>query len=59
MTNTIMAALAFLLLATFLGILAWWVPRLDLGLVIAVTLLLTFYDFFFHERRLRRRDRER
>ncbi len=55
MTNTIMAALAFVVLAGFLGILAWWVPRLDLGLVIGATLLLAFYDLFFHERLLRRR----
>lgn len=46
-----MAALAFLVLCGFLGILLWFVPRLDLGVVIATTLLLTGYDLFLHERR--------
>lgn len=55
MTDKLMAAFAFAVLAGFLGILAWWVPRFDLLAVIGATLLLTFYDLFFHERRLRRR----
>jgi hypothetical protein len=49
--KTVMAALAFLVLCAFLGILLWYVPRLDLGLVIGATLLLTAYDLFVHERR--------
>lgn len=49
--RTTMAALAFLILCAFLGILLWFVPRLDLALVIGATLLLTGYDLFVHERR--------
>ena len=37
---------AFAALALFLGILAAWVPRVDLISVIAATLILTFWDFF-------------
>lgn len=46
MTDHLMAFVAFALLAVFLGILAWFVPRLDLGIAIGVTLLLVFFDFF-------------
>lgn len=35
---------AFLFLTAFLGILLWEVPRLDLGAVIGVTLLLALAD---------------
>ena len=49
--RTIMAALAFLVLCGFLGILLWFVPRLDLALVIGAMLLLTGYDLFVHENR--------
>ena len=38
MTDRVMALLAFLFLLGFLGILVWFVPRLDLGAVVAVTL---------------------
>ena len=38
--------LAFVALAVFLGILGWWVPRLDLIVVIALTLILAAIDFF-------------
>ena len=41
-----MALFAFALLAAFLGILVWYVPRLDLAAVVLVTLLLAGYDFF-------------
>lgn len=51
MLDRIIALLAFLVLAGFLGILAWYVPRLDLGLVIGATLLLAAYDLFVHEHR--------
>ena len=46
MTDRVMAVLAFLFLLGFLGILVWFVPRLDLGLVVAATLLLVAYDFY-------------
>jgi hypothetical protein len=41
-----MRLLAFAVLVAFLGILVWFVPRLDLGAVIAVVLLLAAYDLF-------------
>jgi hypothetical protein len=46
MTDRVMALLAYLFLLGFLGILVWYVPRLDLGLVVAATLLLVAYDFY-------------
>jgi predicted lysophospholipase L1 biosynthesis ABC-type transport system permease subunit len=39
-------AAAFLTLAGFVGILLWHVPRLDLGAVIAVTLILAAVDLY-------------
>jgi hypothetical protein len=43
---------ALAVLAGFLGILLWKVPRLDLGMVIGVTFLLVAYDFLgFSQRR--------
>lgn len=44
MTDRIIAFAALGMLVGFLGILWWWVPRIDLGLVIAVTLLLAAWD---------------
>lgn len=38
--------LAFLVLASFLGVLVVWVPRIDLLAVVAVTLGLVVVDFF-------------
>jgi hypothetical protein len=38
--------LAFLFLFIFLGILLWNLPRLDLGGVIVLTLLLAAYDIY-------------
>jgi len=46
MTDRLMALLAFLILAGFLAILIWFVPRLDLGAVVAITLALVAWDFF-------------
>lgn len=43
--NLIVAAAALLVLAGFLGILIWFVPRLDLGAVVAITLAMVAYDF--------------
>ena len=51
MTDTLLALFSFAVLVAFLGILVFYVPRLDLGLVVGATLLLTAYDFFWHGRR--------
>lgn len=45
-----LSVLAFALLASFLGILLWYVPRSDLGLVVGATLIFVAYDFFTPER---------
>ena len=42
----VLPLLAFAALATFLGILLYRVPRLDLGTVIVATLVLAAMDFF-------------
>jgi hypothetical protein len=44
MTVKLIAVLAMGVLVGFLGILWWWVPRLDLGAVIAITLVLAGWD---------------
>jgi hypothetical protein len=44
MTVKLIAVVALGVLVGFLGILWWWVPRLDLGAVIAITLLLAGWD---------------
>lgn len=46
MTDTIMAFLALATLVTFLGVVAWFVPEVDLIIVIAVVSLLASYDFW-------------
>ncbi|MGF1660729.1 MAG: hypothetical protein ACFCUS_15000 [Rubrimonas sp.] len=43
--NAIMALLAFCVLATFLGILIWKVPSLDLILIAAATAGFAGWDF--------------
>lgn len=43
--DRILPIAAFLILAAFLGVLVWFVPRLDLGAVVAITLALTGWDF--------------
>jgi hypothetical protein len=45
-----MPMLAFATLAAFLAVLIWYVPRLDLGAVIAVTIALVAWDFFAPQR---------
>ena len=49
----ILTIFAFLILCGFLGVLVVKLPRLDLGIVIGVTLLMAFYDLFIHKRRSR------
>ena len=46
LSDRLMGFLAFAVLAGFLGILIWYVPRLDLGTVIVLTLLFVAWDFF-------------
>ncbi|MDZ4094161.1 MAG: hypothetical protein U1D35_04530 [Paracoccaceae bacterium] len=46
MINRLMAGLAFAVFLAFLGILLWFVPRLDLGIVIGLTVLLAGYDLY-------------
>lgn len=46
MNDRIPALVGFLMLAVFLAILVWHVPRLDLGAVVAVTLAFAAWDFF-------------
>ena len=49
MSRFFFPAIAFAGLAAFLLILLVGVPRLDLGVVIGLTLLLAFIDFFIHK----------
>lgn len=44
MTDRIMGVIAIAVLLGFLGILVWEVPRIDLGAVVAITLLLAIWD---------------
>lgn len=46
MSDRILALVGFAVLAAFLAVLVWHVPRLDLGAVIAVTLAFAAWDFF-------------
>ncbi len=46
MISRLMAIAAFAVLAGFLGILVFEVPRLDLGIIAAITLILVVVDFF-------------
>lgn len=49
--KTLLVLIAFATLGGFLGILLWWVPRWDLGLVIGAVVALAAWDLFVHERR--------
>jgi hypothetical protein len=46
MTDQLMRAAAFAALVGFLGVLVYWVPRMDLTAVILVTVGLAAYDLF-------------
>ncbi|MCL7464299.1 hypothetical protein [Phaeovulum sp. NW3] len=46
MIDRLMALVAFLIFAGFLGIILMHVPRLDLGIAIGATLVLAGWDFF-------------
>lgn len=47
MLDRILSILAMAVLCGFLGILIWNVPRLDLGIVIVLTLLLAGVDLLW------------
>ena len=49
--RTLLFLIAYAVLAGFLGLLVWNVPRWDLGIVVALVLLFGAYDLFVHERR--------
>lgn len=51
MLERTLSLVALAILAGFLGILLWKVPRLDLALVIGATFLLVAYDFLVFSRR--------
>ena len=51
MTDKIMAILALATMILFLGVVAWFVPDIDLILVIAFVSLLAIYDFLQQLRR--------
>lgn len=56
MMDRLMALLALAVLAGFLGILVWKVPRVDLFVVVSITLFLAIWDFIANAwRRPRRR----
>ena len=49
--KTLLTLLAFAVFCGFLGILVWFVPRWDLGIVVGLVLLLAGWDLFVHDRR--------
>jgi uncharacterized membrane protein YfcA len=55
MTDRLMAFFTFAVLASFLGILFYRVPRLDIAVIVGLTLALVFYDFFLSPTRAGRR----
>ncbi len=46
MTDKIMAVVALATMIAFLGVVAWFVPDIDLIAVIALVSLLAIYDFW-------------
>ncbi len=46
MTDRIMAVVALATMIAFLGVVAWFVPDIDLIAVIALVSLLAIYDFW-------------
>ena len=51
MTDKIMAIVALATMITFLGVVAWFVPEIDLIIVIGFVSLLAIYDFWQSLRR--------
>lgn len=56
MSDKIMAVLALATMIAFLGVVAWFVPEIDLIIVIGFVSLLAIYDFW-RSLRDRRADR--
>jgi len=54
MTDKIMAIVALATMIAFLGVVAWFVPDIDLIIVITIVSLLAIYDFWSY---LRHKDR--
>lgn len=54
MTDKLMAILALATMITFLGVVAWFVPEIDLIAVIAFVSLLAIYDFWDSFRKRKR-----
>lgn len=48
MIDRLMALVAMLFLAVFLGILVWKVPRVDLIAVVGITMALAVWDFLLN-----------
>jgi hypothetical protein len=48
MIERILTTIAFLTLTCFLGVLIYKVWRVDLGVVIGLTIAMAFYDLFIH-----------
>jgi len=46
MTDKIMAIMALTTMIAFLGVVAWFVPDIDLIIVIGLVSLLAIYDFW-------------
>lgn len=46
----ILTIIAFIVLCSFLGVLVFKLPRLDLGAIVVITVLMAFYDLFIHKR---------
>lgn len=46
----ILTIIAFAVLCGFLGVLVYKLPRLDLGAVVGLTVVMAFYDLFIHKR---------
>lgn len=46
----ILTIFAFIILSGFLGVLVYKLPRLDLGIIVALTVAMAFYDLFIHKR---------
>lgn len=46
--NKLVALIAFAIMLAFLAILMWHVPRLDLGAVVAITVVLATWDLILN-----------
>jgi len=47
MTTLVTGAVGIAMLATFLGIMLWWVKALPLIIIVAITMALLIYDFVY------------